>query len=215
MKTTTLEVRLSSYLDGELDLTEALQVSEELKTDKKAQQCLLSLLKTRSLLQAYAREDIQEQVPPALLQTVVSGHKGTRTAGMGQYLKAALIIFTLLAGFSAGKSFFKPDPISYTQFIPQLSKQYEHVVQNTLERDLSGTTRRWEDQLSKAVVEVTPVQTFKDKNGTYHRMFTLSVQTEAQRQNMTCLAYRDAEKKWQTRTIHFLEDAPEPAKTQI
>ena len=215
MKATTLEVRLSSYLDGELDLYETLQVSEQIRADKKAQQCVLSLLQARSLLQAYAREDIQTKVPSALAQTAVSKHTKQGTAGRSRYLQAALIIITLLAGFSMGKIHPDQDIATHTQFIPQLAKQYEHVVQSTLERDLSGTTRRWEDQLSQAVVEVTPVQTFKDKNGTYHRMFTLSVQTKEERHDMTCLAYRNSQKKWQTRTIHFLEDSPGAVNTTI
>ena len=81
--------------------------------------------------------------------------------------------------------------------------QYSHVIEEALENNVSGTSRQWQEPRSTLIVDVTPVRTYRDKDGTYYREYRLEVNSANERSQLNGLAYRDVNGRWQTKVLYF------------
>ena len=81
--------------------------------------------------------------------------------------------------------------------------RYKDVVDAALEYNLSGSPRKWQAPNAAVVITVTPVQTYRDKNGVYYREYHLEVATKTEQNRINGLAYRSVNGKWKTKAIFF------------
>ena len=71
-----------------------------------------------------------------------------------------------------------------------------------MEYNLSGTPRQWQSPENQAVIIVTPVKTYRDKNGQYFREFQVEVTTPTQNRQVNGLAHRQ-KGEWKTKAVYF------------
>ena len=79
---------------------------------------------------------------------------------------------------------------------------YNRIVQEAMEYNLSGTPRQWQSPENQAVIIVTPVKTYRDKNGQYFREFQVEVTTPTQNRQVNGLAHRQ-KGEWKTKAVYF------------
>jgi hypothetical protein len=79
---------------------------------------------------------------------------------------------------------------------------YNKVLHDAMEHNLSGSPRQWQFPESQAVIIVTPVRTYRDKNGLYFREFRMEVSTATERRQVNGLAYRQ-QGEWKTKAIYY------------
>jgi surface antigen len=70
------------------------------------------------------------------------------------------------------------------------------VVDAALENDLSGTSHKWRQGLRPVTVRVTPLKTYRDKEGVYDREYRLEVKRNDQTVYVNGLAYRESNGTW-------------------
>ena len=75
------EIKLSAYLDGELDTADMFQIEETIENNEDAQRYVLDAIKSIARLRAGMNSVLQEEIPERLLNTI--DHSERRKRGHG------------------------------------------------------------------------------------------------------------------------------------
>lgn len=206
MNRATDEILLSSYIDGELSPEETDAVATALRTDTEMRTIALDMLETNARIKAMARQEQQEPLPPPLLESVYGGDRASswRRPLHSKLLMAAMVVLTLLIGYGSGRLYqVEIAETQHTAPIYQIPDKYDHIVQTVLELSVSGVTREWRDKEMNVALSVTPIKTYRNKEGVFYRLYSLEIHSEKEQQKMRCLAFRNSDKHWTTQTIFF------------
>ena len=198
------DITLSSYVDGELDPELMGEVEAFVESDADARRYVVNAVKTTARLRESLNKVLYEEIPEHLLDTVLSPQKkeGRWSTVFHPAFRLAAAIVLVLAGFGAGWLW----PIGGSQpgfNVPApFPASYNQVVQEAMEYNLSGAPRQWQSPKNKAVIVVTPVKTYRDKNGQYYREFHMEVTTATEHRQVNGLAYRH-KGEWKTKAVYF------------
>lgn len=198
------DITLSSYVDGELDPELMSEVEAFVESDADARRYVVNAVKTTARLRESLNKVLYEEVPEHLIQAIMSTpKKQSRLSDVFHpAFRMAAAIVLVLAGFGAG--WLLPtggDRPSFTMPAP-FPASYNQVVQEAMEYNLSGTPRQWQSPENQAVIIVTPVKTYRDKNGQYFREFHMEVATTTEQRQFNGLAYRH-KGEWKTKAVYF------------
>jgi anti-sigma factor RsiW len=198
------DTTLSSYVDGELDPESMQEVEAFLESDADARKYVMNAIRTTARLRESMNKVLHEEVPEHLINAVLPRQdRGSRRSHFFQpLLRMAAAIILVLLGFGAG--WFVPtngDQPAFTMLTP-FPASYNQVLHETMENNLSGAPRQWRSPENQAVIIVTPVKTYRDKNGQYFREFRLEVSTATERRQVSGLAYRQ-KGEWKTKAVYF------------
>ena len=198
------DITLSSYVDGELDAESMREVEAFLEGDSEARRYVVNAIGTTARMRESMNKVLHEEVPEQLIDTIFHQPKtgGRQSTVFGPLLRMAASIALVLLGFAAG--WLIPnngDEPAFTMPIP-FPANYNRIVQEAMEYNLSGTPRQWQSPGNQAVVIVTPVKTYRDQNGQYFREFRMEVSTSTQSRQVNGLAYRQ-KGKWKTKAVYF------------
>lgn len=198
------DTKLSAYVDGELDTTTMREVEEFIDRDENARQYLLDTVKTNAHLRASFNEVLQEEVPQHLLVSLSPQRlQAGRSPMLRHFLHMAVATILLLIGFGTATILERNGSKNFTAFVTPLPARYSQVVNEALEYNLSGMPRQWQAPRDSVILTVTPVRTYRDRNGLYYREYRLEITHDMQRARLSGLAYRAANGKWQTKALFF------------
>jgi hypothetical protein len=199
------ERTLSAYVDGELDPETIRDVEAFVETDANARKYVVNAVKTTARLRALTNEAMHEEVPEHLVSAIRSHpEKKERQKFVVQPLfRMAAAIVLVLVGFGAGSIILRDGNEQVPLLSTPLIAQYGHVVDQALEYNLSGTPREWQAPQGPIMVTVTPVKTYRDKDGLYYREYRLEVSARQERRQVNGLAYRTTNGKWKTKAVFY------------
>lgn len=198
------DITLSSYVDGELDAESMREVEAFLECDSEASKYVVNAIRTTARLRQSMNKVLYEEVPEQLIDTIFPQQKkeGWQSTIFQPLFRMAAAIVLMLLGFAAGwliptsgdePAFSMPTPFPAS---------YHRIVQEAMEYNLSGAPRQWQSPEDQAVIIVTPVKTYRDKNGQYFREFRMEVSTATQNRQVNGLAQRQ-KGEWTTKAVYF------------
>jgi anti-sigma factor RsiW len=198
------DITLSSYVDGELDPESMQEVEAFLEQDDDARKYVVNAIGTTARLRESMNKVLYEEVPAHLINAILPQQKrqGRLSTALHPMFRLAAAIILILFGFGAG--WLVPtigDQPSFVMPVP-FPASYNQVVQEAMEHNLSGAPRQWQSPENQAVIIVTPVKTYRDKNGQYFREFRMEVSTPTERRQVNGLAYRQ-KGEWKTKAVYF------------
>jgi hypothetical protein len=198
------DITLSSYVDGELDPESMREVEAFLESDSDARKYVVNAVRTTARLRESMNKVLYEEVPEHLINTILPQQKkeGRLSTVFQPLFRMAAAIILILLGFGAG--WLVPtngDEPVFTMLTP-FPAGYKRVVNDAMEHNLSGAPRQWQSPENQAVIIVTPVKTYRDKNGQYFREFRMEVSTATERRQINGLAYRQ-NGEWKTKAVYF------------
>ena len=198
------DITLSSYVDGELDAESMRAVEAFLESDAEARNYVVNAVRITARLRGAMNNVLHEQVPEQLIDTIFSQpqNKGRQSSLFQPLLRVAASVVLILLGFAAGWLIPTPgDQPAFSMPTP-FPAAYNRIVQEAMENNLSGAPRQWQSPEDQAVVTVTPVKTYRDKNGQYFREFRMEVSTATQSRQVNGLAHRQ-KGEWKTKAVYF------------
>jgi len=198
------DITLSSYVDGELDEQSMREVEAFVESDAEARQYVVNAVRTTARLRGSMNTVLYEDVPEQHIGTIFpqSKKEDRQSAVFRPLFRLAASILLILLGFGAGwliptsgdqPAFNMPTPFP---------AGYNRIVQEAMEYNLSGAPRQWQSPENQAVIIVTPVKTYRDKNGQYFREFQMDVTTPTQSRQVNGLAHRQ-KGEWKTKAVYF------------
>ena len=198
------DITLSSYVDGELDPESMREVEAYLESDADARRYVVNAIKTTARLRESMNKVLYEEVPEHLINTILPRQKKEyrRSTVFQPLFRMAAAIILILIGFGAG--WLVPtngDKPAFTLSTP-FPTRYNQVVQEAMEYNISGEPRQWQSPENQAVIIVTPVKTYRDKNGQYFREFRMEVSTASERRQVNGLAHRQ-KGEWKTKAVYY------------
>jgi len=205
MKKTFDQTILSAYIDGELDAATMDEVNSFLEEDPQAASYVLETARTNALLRASMNAVLQEEIPQRLLDTL-SPQQISRTRRkplIHNLIRIAAVVIFGFLGFGLGTLMERSTGENYPAVIAPLPARYSEIVDAALEFNLSGKSREWTAPKGSIALKVTPVKTYRDKEGVYYREYRLEVATGTQRSQINGLAYRTANGNWATKVMYF------------
>jgi hypothetical protein len=198
------DITLSAYVDGELDPSTMREVEAFLEVDTNAQKYVMNAVKTTARLRVFANEALVEAVPERLISAIGSWQKyeKDRRPALRALFRMAAAVLLILLGFGAGSLILPTGDRQFTAITSPFPASYSSVVDEALEHNLSGNSRQWQAPSDSLTITVTPVRTYRDKNGRYFREYQLEVVSETERRKINGLAYRE-EGKWKTKAVFY------------
>lgn len=199
------ETILSAYIDGELDPTTMDEVGSFIEKDREAAGYVLDMVQTTARLKADMNAVLQEEVPQRLLDTLSPQQfvRSRRRPLMRNLLRATAVLILGFLGFGIGILMERNAGENFPARIAPLPVRYSDVVDAALEFNLSGKSREWVAPRGSVAVKVTPVKTYRDKDGVYYREYRLELATDNRQSQINGLAYRTAKGKWTTKVLYF------------
>jgi len=196
---------LSAYIDGELDPTTMRGVDLYLEEDEGARRFVLEATRTAALLRANTRSIRQEEIPKRLIVSLHSRRISRlhRRPIYSVLLRTAAALIIGLLGFGSGILLERQTIDIVPTVMAPLPAQYSDVVNTALEYNLSGKPRQWRSPKSSIILTVTPVKTYRDKDGIYYREYKLEIASEVDRSQINGLAYRTLQGRWKTKALFF------------
>ena len=203
MKKINDETMLSAYLDGELDAAAMSEADMRLEKDEAARKYVLETVRTTAFLRANLKAVLHEESPQRLLDTlsVEKFGKFPRKPVLPHLLRVAAVLVLGLLGFGSGMLLERSTIVQFPAFINPLPEAYCEVVDKALEYNLSGTSQKWRAPGGAVAVTVTPVKTYRDKNGVYYREYQMEVASATERSQLNGLAYRKLKGDWETKAL--------------
>ena len=199
------ERTLSAYVDGELDPETMRDVEIFVETDDHARTYVVNAVKTTARLRSLTNAVMSEEVPQHLVEAIRSEPEKKQRAKIKvqPFFRMAAAILLVLGGFVTGSILQRGGNQQVPLLSAPLAAQYGHVVDQALEYNLSGTPRQWQAPEGSVIVMVTPVKTYRDKDGLYYREYRLEVSASQERRQINGLAYRTAGGKWKTKAVFY------------
>jgi anti-sigma factor RsiW len=196
---------LSAYIDGELEPTTMREVDLYLEEDEDARRFVLEATRTAALLRADARRIRQEEIPERLLALLHSRRASGlhRRPSYSVLLRSAAALIIGLLGFGSGIFLQRQTVEIVPTVMAPLPAQYSDVINTALEYNLSGKARQWRAPKTSTILTVTPVKTYRDKDGTYYREYKLEIASKTDRSQINGLAYRTLQGRWKTKALFF------------
>ena len=206
MKKTNDETMLSAYLDGELDPAAMSEADMRLEKDEAARRYVLETVRTTAFLRANLKGVLQEENPKRLLDTLSAAKivKSHRKPMFPHLLRVAAVLILGVLGFGSGMLLERSTVVQFPAFIHPLPEAYSAVVDKALEYNLSGTPQKWRAPGGTVDITVTPVKTYRDKNGVYFREYQMEVASKTERSQLNGLAYRKLKGEWETKALIIL-----------
>ena len=198
------DITLSSYVDGELDPESMQEVEAFLESDADARKYVVNAIRTTARLRESMNQALYEEVPEKLITAILPEKKkeGWRSTILKPMLRMAAAIALIVIGFGAGWLAPTSEEAPVFSMSTPFPADYSQVLHDAMEHNLSGSPRQWQIPESQAVIIVTPIKTYRDKNGLYFREFKLEVSTATDRQQVKGLAYRQ-KGEWKTKAIYY------------
>ena len=198
------DITLSSYVDGELDPDSMQEVDAILESDADARRYVVNAIRTTARMRESMNKVLYEEVPEHLINAILPQQEkeSWRSSVFQPMVRMAAAIILILLGFGAG--WLVPtngDEPVFTMPAP-FPADYNQVLNEAMEHNLSGAPRQWQSPEKRAVIIVTPVKTYRDNNGQYFREFRLEVSTATERRQINGLAYRQ-NGEWKTKAVYF------------
>jgi hypothetical protein len=194
---------LSAYVDGELDRKTMREVEDYLDRDRDARQFVLDAMRTTVLLRAGSSEALHEPVPERL-QSFANAPKTPRSFHPEAWfpaMKLATAFALVIMGFGLG-IFFKPGAeLAPPQPFHLLPATYEQVINQSLENRLSGDALALDLEGERLRIVITPVKTYRNKDGQYYRGYTMDLISGNERQTFRGMAYRTGKSNWRTTAL--------------
>lgn len=224
MKDPTLSERLSSYLDGELDGDGVAEIENLLAQDASLRQELDRLRELRGLVTGAFGQLLQEPVPLELAgkvrrclsenddgtdgttQSTVSGE--SRAKNWTTALAAASIagVLAFSGGYLLSNSVHKSRLADLREQLDADRQVFATIINQTLEKHLSGEVVEWENEKSGSSGSVRPVRTFRNNNGEWCREYKEQLVLGDERWSRSAIACRIGEGQWDTR-VFSLDDS--------
>ena len=202
MKSQYDEITLSAYIDGELDSETMHAVEIFIQENEDARRYIFEAVNVNAHLRASMNAALHAEIPQRLMNAV-NKRPAKRSDRFTPLLRIAAAIVLVLVGLGAGTLMNPDKDLPFSAAIAPFSTRYSHVIEEALENNVSGTSRQWQEPRSTHMVAVTPVRTYRDKQGIYYREYRLEVSTANERSQLNGLAYRDVNGKWQTKVLYF------------
>jgi len=198
------DITLSSYVDGELDQESIREVEAFLENDSDARKYVVNAIRTTARLRESMNKVLYEEVPEHLIRTVLPQQKKeARFSTVFQpLLRMAAAIILILLGFGAGWLIPTNGDKPFSTLATPFPASYNQVMNEAMEYNLSGASRQWESPENQAVIIVTPVKTYRDKNGQYFREFRMELTTATEHRQIKGLAYRQ-KGEWKTKAVYY------------
>jgi len=199
------EMKLSAYLDGELDTADMFQVEETIENNEDAQRYVLDAVRSTARLRAGMNSVLQEEIPERLLNTIDHSErkKARPDLRIPQLVRIAAVFIMVLIGFGTGMVVNREVVKNTPPLMEYFPANFSEVVDDTLEHYLSGTSKEWHSQGDTLAVKVTPIKTYRDKNGVYYREYRMEMTVEDELRRLNGLAYRTSDGRWKTRAFFF------------
>jgi hypothetical protein len=200
--TTEFDYRtLSAYVDGELDPGTISEIEAYLDHNREARQFVLKALGTTVRLRAASNKILHEPLPDRLVQTVSPSTATPPSWRQWHWpvFKLAAAFALLVLGVGLGFSIPRGERSSMATGFRPLPAAYEEAVNASLESHLSGDPLALETDDGRIVV--TPIQTYRNRDGQYFRGYTMELVTDNARQTFKGMAYRTGPSQWRTTAI--------------
>lgn len=203
MATTFDHLTLSAYVDGELDRPTMREVEDFLDGNRQARRFVLDAMRTTVLLRAGSNEALHEPVPQRLQQIFASPSANSsiwrdiRFPALKLAAAFALVIIGVGLGF-----IYKPGAESISQQpFHLLPAAYQQVINQSLETHMSGDPLSLDLDSGGQRIVITPIKTYRNRDGHYYRGYFLELITEDSRQKFKGMAYRTGKSEWQTTAL--------------
>lgn len=201
------EATLVAYVDGELDPATAREIEKAIAEDEQAQALLEGLVASSGLVKSAFAAQLSEPVPERLVDAVrdapgagaQSGGATTPWWGRGISAVAASIILVAI-GFGGGFVVFgERDPVSWDSRGRALAERMiegRKLFNGALENEISGTSVEWQDASTGQSVTVTPVKTYRRKEGGFCREYRIERNVPDGREIERGIACRTNDGRW-------------------
>ena len=197
-------ITLSSYVDGELDADSMHEVEAFIEINADARNYLLDTVKTSARLRYSLNRVLNEEIPDRLLDIARFRKKnGIRHSSIYPPLfRLAAGVILILLGFGGGWLISTSDKQYAFSTLKKFPATYNQIVQEALEHNVSGMPRQSQTPNNNEIIVVTPVKTYRDKDGQYFREFHMEVRTANEFSQISGLAYRQ-NGEWKTKAVYF------------
>lgn len=206
---------LAAYVDGELAAEDAARVEAALAEDEETRERVRMLRETTALLRGAYNETVSEPLPAEVVGLFdrpvgtsasggASGPRGWR-GWIGPALAASLV--ALFIGLPAG--YFMAQQ-QLEQRIAALEAQHREdrramvaAMSEALEKHLSGEAVDWRNPDSGSWMTVTPIRTFKNRDGRWCREYRERSHLAGILRERRAIACRNTQGDWRTRLVTF------------
>jgi hypothetical protein len=194
---------LSAYMDGELDPQTMQSVERYLDNDAAARRFVIEAMRTTVLLRAGSNAALHEPVPNRLLNVFAPPPEKRRLWPRGPFpaMKLAAALALVVVGVGLGL-IFQPmaDPSGQRPSFQPLSA-YRQVISQSLETHLSGDPLAIDLDTAGARIIITPIKTYRNKDGQYYRGFTMELISDDAQRTYRGMAYRMGKSDWRTAAL--------------
>lgn len=181
-------------------------IEHVIESDASARHYVLDAVKSAAHLRANLNSVLEEKVPNRLLNPLTMKQPeqvGRKSRVLRNMISLAAGVILLLTGFLVNEFVDRTGRSLGQAFVEPLSGPYRDVVDAALENYLSGTSHEWRQGLRQVTVRVTPLKTYRDKEGVYYREYRLEVKRNDQTVYVNGLAYRASKGNWKTKALYF------------
>lgn len=194
---------LSAYMDGELDWKTMQKVEAFIDRDREARQFILDNMRTTVLLRAGSTDALLEPVPDRL-RTIAAGAGSTpwiRPEAWFQVFKLAAAFALVVIGIGMGFILKPGAKLSPRHPFHLLPAAYQQAINQSLESHLSGNALALDFKADRLRIVVTPIRTYRNKDGQYYRGYTMELISGGEKQTLRGLAYRSGRSDWRTTAL--------------
>lgn len=200
---------LSAYVDGELDADAMRKAEQLIEKDQEARRFVLNAIKSTAFLRAGMNKVLHEEVPERLLAVFDSKETPKTRPGtfFQPFFRMAAALVLVLLGFGAGTLLKLGDKNPLPALIYPWPAEYSRVVNEALESNVSGISREWQSAQTPVSIKVTPIKTYRYRDGRYYRKYRMEATTAKECTKMNCLAVRVGQQHWQTIALFFTPES--------
>ncbi|MFQ5954806.1 MAG: RT0821/Lpp0805 family surface protein [Kiloniellales bacterium] len=214
---------LMAYVDGELDAEATARVEAYLRGSPEGRETVRDLREGTSLVHTAYNEALERPVPEALGRAIndAFADRAARPAApaagaprMPAPGRVAMVVGACLAFLVVGAGgAYLASSLLVDREIARLEaartadrRMVEAVVNEVLEKQLSGVTVAWQSAESGSHGSVTPVRTFKSVGGQWCREYLWTTIAGARKERRRAIACREPDGIWQKR-VEMLSDS--------
>lgn len=200
---------LVAYVDGQLDRSETARVESALAGDPEARETVRRLRESAELLRSAFNEPLNAPVPARALEAIhATAAERTRNGGFWRSpwpvalaASLAMLIFGLGGGILL-VDYRVEQELARIQAVGQADQRVrEAALLQALEKNVSGEAVAWRNPDSGKIGEITPVRTFKNRNGRWCREYTAMEAMGGNTEVRRAIACRAPEGQWKTRAV--------------
>jgi len=207
---------LSAYLDGELEGDEAQTLEERLRREPELADTLSKLREGQTLLRSSVNAMTSGPVPSHIADMIknagpMPGPAAQPAAqprysfGLAGLAAAAVVAFVVAAplGFFVADQRMESRLAQHMEEIRADRALLAQIVSDALEQKVSGEEFAWQNPKSGSRISITPVRTFKNKDGTWCREYLEIARFGEEEGRTRSIACRVGEGLWQKRLATY------------